>query len=80
MVEILYTLKQNPKTLEYHLFEATPAEGTSCTPSKKSMCKSMDYVKGFKFACSDEKEAFAECTELGRKVCGNCMKELYGTN
>lgn len=80
MAKILYTLKQNPKTLEYHLFEATATVDDRCVPEKKSMCKAMDNVSGNKFACKEEKEAFIECAKLGKKVCGNCMKELYGTN
>ena len=79
MAKIVYTLKQNPTTQEYHLFEATPNADNTCTPAGKSMCKAMDTRKGFKFACKDEKEAFIECAKLGRAVCGNCMKELYGT-
>ena len=81
MAKVLYTLKKNPKTNEYHLFEAplNVADNT-CTALPKSMCKAMNNVEGFKFACEEEKEAFKKCAELGREVCGNCMKELYGTD
>jgi hypothetical protein len=80
MAKILYTLKKNPKTDEYHLFEATPTTPGRCIASAKSMCKAMNKVDGSKFACEEEKEAFKKCAELGREVCGNCMKELYGTD
>lgn len=76
----IYTLKEHPRTGEYHLFEATPAPEDRCTPEKKSMCELMDTVKGNIFACKSEKEAFLECAKLGKKVCGNCMKELYGND
>lgn len=79
MSKIVYTLKQHPKTSEYHLFEAKPTFDNKCIPNKKSMCTQMDNVDGFKFACVTEQEAFTKCAELGRQVCGNCMKELYGT-
>jgi len=80
MKKIVYTLKQHPRTNEYHLFEATPLENNECRPNKKSMCEMMENVNGFKFACRTEKEAFLKCAELGRQVCGNCMKELYSTD
>ncbi|PHR58995.1 MAG: hypothetical protein COA44_02270 [Arcobacter sp.] len=76
----VYTLKEHPRTEEYHLFMATPQPEGKCTPEKKSMCRAMDNIKGSKFACKDEKTAFIECAKLGKSVCGNCMKELYGNN
>jgi hypothetical protein len=79
MAKIIYTLKEHPRTGEYHLFEAKPTSSTQCMPEKKSMCTQMDNIKGFIFACASEEEAFDKCAKLGRKVCGNCMKELYGT-
>ena len=80
MAKVVYTLKEHPRTGEYHLFESTPNDYGSCSASKKSMCKAMDWVEGNKFACKSEKETFFKCAELGREVCGNCMKELYGTH
>lgn len=79
-MKVVYTLKQHPQTNEYHLFEAKPTSSSECIPERKSMCKAMDTIKGFKFACANEQKAFLKCAELGRQVCGNCMKELYGTN
>lgn len=80
MSKIVYTLKQHPRTFEYHLFESTPNIDGSCKANQKSMCEKMEWVEGAKFACASEKDAFTKCAELGRQVCGNCMKELYGTN
>lgn len=80
MSNIVYTLKQNPITSEYHLFEATPTIDRKCTPQPKSMCGIMKNIANYKFACKSEKDTFIECAKLGRLVCGNCMKELYGTN
>ncbi|WP_268907627.1 hypothetical protein [Arcobacter venerupis] len=31
------------------------------------------------FACKDENEARKLCAEHGRKVCANCIRELYKT-
>ena len=80
MSTIVYTLKQNPTSLEYHLFEATPNDDDTCSAKPKSMCQMMKRVSGAKFACKTEREAFLKCAELGRQVCGNCMKELYSTD
>ena len=80
MAKVVYTLKEHPRTGEYHLFESTRKDDDSCSTSEKSMCKAMDWVEGSKFACESEKETFFKCAELGREVCGNCMKELYGTH
>ena len=80
MAKVVYTLKEHPRTDEYHLFESVPNSDRTCSASKKSMCKAMDWVEGNKFACKSEKEIFIKCAELGREVCGNCMKELYGTH
>lgn len=79
MSKIVYTLKQHPRTLEYHLFKSTPTLDKKCRANDKSMCQKMDWVSGAKFACASEQESFIKCAELGTQVCGNCMKELYGT-
>lgn len=80
MAKVVYTLKEHPRTGEYHLFEAIPNDDNTCTAKSRSMCKAMDRISGNKFACKSEKETFIKCAELGREVCGNCMKELYGTH
>ena len=79
MTDKIYTLKQHPRTNEYHLFIAKPTDDNRCIPEKKSMCQAMERVDGSKFACEEEADAFRECAKLGRQVCGNCMKELYSS-
>ena len=39
---VYYTLKEHPRTGEYHLFESTRKDDDSCSTSEKSMCKAMD--------------------------------------
>jgi len=80
MSKVVYTLKEHSRTDEYHLFESVSNPEGTCSASSKSMCKAMEWVKGNKFACQNEKETFLKCAKLGRQVCGNCMKELYGTH
>ena len=42
MAKVVYTLKEHPRTGEYHLFESTRNDDGSCSTSEKSMCKAMD--------------------------------------
>lgn len=77
-----YTLKEHKYTGEYHIFvgEFLPKGSDSiCNSQGKSDCKAMEKAdsKGNIFACKDETEARKLCATYGRKVCANCIMELY---
>lgn len=78
---IVYTLKEREDTGELHLFEATPSTPGHCTPRNTSICEAMNNSESIRviFACKTEEEARKKCAEIGREVCGNCVKNLYAT-
>jgi len=79
MEKIVYTLKLNDSTNEYHLFEAKMTTNNKCTPEYKSICQKMtkDESSSFKFACATEEEARIKAAKIGRDVCGTCISHLY---
>lgn len=79
--EEVYTLMQKRKTEELHLFKGVDAKGNECTVGSKSLCKKMTSGESSKdiFECQDEQAARMECAREGRKVCGNCVSQLYTT-
>lgn len=81
MSKAAYTLKKHKDTKELHLFKGSFKEDGGCTSSAKSICQAMDKSdsSGNRFSCADENEAREECAEIGRKVCANCVKDLYTT-
>lgn len=79
MADIVYTLKENSDTNEYHLFRGTPKKEGGCSSDKKSICGKMDWVEGSFFACEREDDARVKCAYKGRKVCGVCVSDLYAT-
>ncbi len=77
-----YTLKEHKDTGEYHIFvgEFLP-KGSEyiCDSQPNSDCKAMKKADSKRniFACKDETEARKLCATYGRKVCANCIMELY---
>ena len=80
-MKTVYTLKERKDSGELHLFEGEMENDDQCTSNAWSLCSSMDKTEsnGNKFACLTEDEARKECAEIGRDVCGNCIKTLYAT-
>lgn len=79
-----YTLKEHKNTGEYHIFVGTFLPNDDeypCNSKYNSDCKEMtkDDSKRNIFACKNENEARKLCAEYGRKVCANCIRELYKT-
>lgn len=79
-----YTLKEHLSTGEFHLFvgKFLPyGEDYKCDSSYKSDCNDMENKDSKRnvFACKDEDEARELCAKYGRKVCANCIRELYKT-
>lgn len=84
MARTAYTLKIHDKTQEMHLFSGkfTPENlAYKCNSNALSVCKEVKKSDSSKneFACQDEQEARKLCAKIGRKVCANCIKELYKT-
>ena len=73
----LFTLKQNDKG-QLHLFKSKKDLNSSCSTESQSICKKMEYEKGYKFLCNTDKDARTKCAEIGRPVCGTCVSNLYG--
>lgn len=79
-----YTLKEHKETGEYHIFvgELTPHDlNYKCSSKRLSDCEQMEKSDSKKniFACKNENEARVLCAKYGRKVCANCIRELYKT-
>lgn len=77
-----YTLKEHKVTGEYHIFVGDFFKRDNemkCDSLAKSDCKAMEKIdsKGNIFTCKDENEARILCAKHGRKVCANCIMELY---
>ena len=72
-----YVFQRSEKTNEYHIFKVDSGTKRKEVINKESICgvsfnKSLDYDKS-----EDEEEARFHGAELGRKLCGNCIKNLY---
>jgi len=80
MAKDAYTLKRIKNTEELHLFKGEFTE-EDCTAGQFSLCGqiSKDDSDGNIFACKTEEQARIECAKIGRKVCGTCVSNLYGT-
>ena len=79
-----YTLKEHKNTGEYHIFVGKFLPDDSeypCNSNNNSDCNEMtkNDSKRNIFACKNENEARKLCAEYGRKVCANCIRELYKT-
>lgn len=79
-----YTLKKHKVTNELHIFIGRfnpPGTDRGCVSSRISICEKMQGVdsQGNVFACLTEGQARTQCAELGRKVCGICVSNLYAT-
>ena len=81
MVNIVYTLKEHEDTNEFHLFETKIHFDKTRTQKSISICKKMNQKEsiGNKFEVLREANARLKCAEIGRKVCGNCIRNLYST-
>ena len=79
-MERTYLLKKHKGTEELHLFKSIGVQGV-CMAVSKSLCEVMDRSEGVEdvFRCLSEIEALKKCAEIGRRVCGNCVKSLYAT-
>ena len=79
-----YTLKEHKRTGEYHIFVGKflpTGSNHKCDSTHKSDCQDMtkdDSLKNI-FVCEDENESRRLCATYGRKVCANCIRELYKT-
>ena len=85
MEDYAYTMKKKNNTDELHIFKSKlikESEKGKCEQGKKSMCKAMDKKdkEGNNiFTCEDEQRARILAAKQGRKVCGNCVAQLYTT-
>jgi len=81
MSTTLYTLKEDKDTRELHLFRAKPTVKNKCKPNIDSICTVMNKNQSVRnvFACLSEDDARLKCAEIGREVCGNCVRHLYKT-
>lgn len=75
-----FTLKEHNDTTEYHIFKGD-FTSSPCNSMNSSICGAMsrsdsrDNIK----VCLDEVEARIEFAKIGRKVCANCIQDLYKT-
>ena len=79
-----YTLKEHKLTGEYHIFVGNflpKGSDYPCNSNYLSDCKEMtkNDSKRNIFTCEDEQNARELCAKYGRKVCANCIRELYKT-
>lgn len=84
MAKTLYTLKIHNRTQEMHLFSGkfTPEDLLhDCSIGSESVCGEVYKKDSSKseFTCKDEQKARELCAKIGRKVCANCIQELYKT-
>jgi hypothetical protein len=82
MAEQLYSIKQRPDTEEYHIFYASWNDADkTCVLKGESICKKMNFDKNAKTisGCQNEKITRVKAAEIGRKVCGICVSNLYTT-
>lgn len=82
MTKTTYTLKKNPNTDQFHLFEGKlnpPDSEMKCSSESFSICEKMKWVSGSKdISCEvDESIVRVKCAQLGRSVCGICVSHLY---
>ncbi|OAL80773.1 hypothetical protein AY606_15380 [Acinetobacter sp. SFB] len=82
MVKTTFTLKENPETGQFHLFEGKlnpPNADTACTSQNSSVCEKMKWVSGHKDIVCETNESIVrmKCAKLGRSVCGICVSHLY---
>lgn len=82
MSKTTYTLKKNPNTDQFHLFEGKlnpPNSENKCKSESFSICEKMKWVSGSKdISCEvDESIVRIKCAQLGRSVCGICVSHLY---
>lgn len=80
-----YTFKQDKKTEEIHIYagKILPAGANGkCTSNPISICEAKEKINGTNVRdaiCLEEEEARYKAAEIGREVCGNCVKNLYAT-
>jgi hypothetical protein len=84
MANTAYALKTHDKSREMHLFtgDFTPYDLIlQCKTGSKSVCTEVEKedCSRIEFNCKNEQEARDLCAKIGRKVCANCIKELYKT-
>jgi len=76
--DILYSLFQDKTSGKLHLYEGEKTTN-GCTAINDSICsqaKRSNAEKKWGFICKNEDQARIECAEIGRAVCGNCVKNL----
>lgn len=81
-VNYLYSIRLDMKTGEYHLFKSNTAHLGGCVENESlSICKEVKQTdcEYAKMKCLHENEARNQCAYLGRKVCANCIGDLYRT-
>ncbi len=80
MNKIAYTLKKKQDTEELHLFKVTQVDPKTCHVPDDSICGMMKKTESAdnRFICKDEAAARLRCSNIGRHVCGECVRHLYG--
>ncbi len=76
-----YNIMQKTDTEEYHIFKVIKDQNGKENVLTPSICKEMNYKEGIKVNAKplDEEETRLKACEIGRKVCGNCIRNLYTT-
>lgn len=83
----LYSIQKYENTNEWHIFVSNKGEKKDdCLLSKQSICKKMKYTDTHipendksELLCLSEEAVRHLAAKLGRKVCGICVSNLYGT-
>ena len=78
----LYTILKRSDTEEYHIFNSDfDALSGECTFSQNSICNKMDKSQNVQTGstCKDEYFTRIKAAEIGRRVCGICVSNLYTT-
>ncbi len=82
MAKKLYSIKQRRDIEEYHIFVSeNETETGKCFLEDTSICGKMEYSTKAKsiMLCKTEKEVRLKAAEIGRHVCGECVRTLYTT-
>ena len=75
-----YGLRKNDESGEYHIYRQVKKLDNKCYYIEKiSICKTIDFSESTEIhtACLNEEQARIQYAEMGRKICANCIQDLY---
>jgi len=75
-----YGLRENNESGEYHIYRQKKYINGKCYYEENlSICKAIDFDESTEVLehCLTEENARLKYAELGRKICANCVQDLY---